>query len=158
MAFGCLYGHLCFCSLKVRHILPNFSPAAAFFLPLGLLLFPLAQKNMLISWHNRTKTALWVCREASFARLMCDREVCIQNVHRGCPCWLITNYSIAFSLILSSRTHFFSFLGSDGHQRSHQREDRMRWGEAVFHPLLPVCPISLLRYSTPSPSRPPFLP
>lgn len=52
-------------------------------------------------------------------------------------------------LILWSQTHLFSLLVSDGHQWYHQREDWMRWREAVFHPLFPVCPVSCFFFSTP---------
>lgn len=47
--------------------------------------------------------------------------------------------SVAFSFILSSGADVFFCLCSDGHQWSHQREGRMRWGETVFHSFLPVC-------------------
>lgn len=42
----------------------------------------------------------------------------------------------------------FFVLGSDGHQWYHQREDWMRWREAVLYPILPVCCISLFYYQT----------
>lgn len=55
--------------------------------------------------------------------------------------------SVFFHLIIGFHWMVFFCLCSDGHQWSHQREGRMRWGETVFHSLLPVCVLPFSNFS-----------
>lgn len=80
------------------------------FSSLEAFLLPLTQKSCLYPQINLRKQLSGCVLGPVLPR---ERELFKQNVHRGCHRWLmwihIRNYSIAFSLILPSQTHLFSF-------------------------------------------------